>query len=430
MSQCRYLEFIIFEIKNNKQNSVLSYHGRFAAIILFCINMMSGAFGTSFAYAQTTPAGLPTYFALGLKNTQPNLSWMPQSGVPWNYRYQYLNVGWENWNSPSGQIVTDYIQSSRSNGYIPVFSWYVAGSQGPSLSTLFSNLSTPSFMNTYFTSFKLMLQKAGAFSSTVIVHVEPDLWSQMQQQRSQDPTQIKVSVASSGFAEVSGFANNASGFAQALIALRNKYAPKVLLAWDNSTWAINYDPTCSGGCWNSASAYGGWVADFYKKLAANFDLIFFNTSDRDSGYKVTVMKQSSSYAWWSNTAFTNMQQYIAAIYNKTGRKSMLWQTPIGNTLYRTENNTSYHYQDNRAQYFLIPANKPNITNYVNAGVIGILFGDGIVGSTTYWDEKQDGITNPPAINGNTQVSTCPDDDGGFLRTSAKAYYYSGPVPVP
>lgn len=399
-------------------------------LFLVCLNLLSCAFETSFAFASSVPAGLPQYFALGLKNGPPQLSWMTGSAVRWNYRYQYLNAGWENWSSPTRQFVTNYIQDSTSHGYIPVFDWYEAGSQGGGPNVLFPHLSTPSFMNTYFSSYRLMLQKAGAFHSTVIVHVEPDMWSIMQQQRSQDPTTIAVSVASSGFIDVSSFANNASGFAKALVALRNKYAPNVLLAWDNSVWAVNFDPTCYNGCWSSPAAYGGRVASFYQKLAANFDLIFFNTSDRDSDYKVRVWGQPSAYAWWSSSAFNNFRQYIAAIYQATGRKSLLWQTPIGNTLSRTENDTTNHYQDNRAQYFLTPGNTPNITNYVNAGVIGILFGEGAAGNTTYWDAANDGITNPPAIDGNTLVSTYADDDGGYLRTRAAAYYASGPVPSP
>ena len=104
--------------------------------------------------------------------------------------------------------------------------------------------------------------------------------------------------------------------------------------------------------------------------------------------------------------------------------------PLGNTLSRTENDTTGHYQDNRAQYFLNPGNRQNITNYVNAGVIGILFGEGAAGNATYWDAANDGVTNPPAIDGNTLVSASADDDGGFLRTRAAAYYASGPVPSP
>jgi hypothetical protein len=372
------------------------------------------------------PPQLPSYFALGLKNPSPNLSWMTGSGVPWNYRYQYLNVGWENWNSPTGQVVTNYIQDSSSIGCIPVFDWYEAGSQSTSASILFSNLASTSFMNAYFVSLKLMLQKAGAFTSPVIVHVEPDMWAFMQQQLSQDPTTITVSVASSGFSDVASFPNTASGLAKAFVSLRNTYAPNVLLAWDNSMWAVNYDPTSNAG---SPATYGGYVASFYQKLAESFDLIFFNTSDRDSGYKVTVLGKPTAQAWWVDTTFDRFRQYIAAIYQATGLKSMLWQTPIGNTLYLACNNTNYHYQDNRAQYFLQAGNRQHIIDYVSAGVIGILFGEGLELDTSYWDAAKDGITNPRAINGNTLSSTYSDDDGGFLHTSAAAYYSSGPVPV-
>jgi hypothetical protein len=114
---------------------------------------------------------------------------------------------------------------------------------------------------------------------------------------------------------------------------------------------------------------------------------------------------------------------------------MLWQIPIGNTLYRSCNNTNYHYQDNHAEYFLKSGNRQHIVDYVSAGVVGILFGEGLdvtvssTPNTSYWDAAGDGITNPPSINGNTLDSTSSDDDGGFLRTSAAAYYSSGPVPV-
>jgi hypothetical protein len=66
-------------------------------------------------------------------------------------------------------------------------------------------------------------------------------------------------------------------------------------------------------------------------------------------------------------------------------------------------------------------------NYVSDGVVGLLFGNGQFTTTDYMDYANDGITSPPAINGNTLVASYADDDGGFLRTSAAAYYLSGPI---
>src|SRR5664279_4288385 len=76
-------------------------------------------------------------------------------------------------------------------------------------------------------------------------------------------------------------------------------------------------PLC---CWSSPAAYGGRVASFYQKLAANFDLIFFNTSDRDSDYKVRVWGQPSANACGVLPHLIIFRQYIAAICQATGRK--------------------------------------------------------------------------------------------------------------
>jgi len=37
------------------------------------------------------------------------------------------------------------------------------------------------------------------------------------------------------------------------------------------------------------------------------------------------------------------------------------------------------------------------------------------------------VTNPDAINGNTTASINADDDGGFFRWKAWAYYQTGPM---
>ena len=106
---------------------------------------------------------------------------------------------------------------------------------------------------------------------------------------------------------------------------------------------------------------------------------------------------------------------------------MLWQFPVGNTLYLPNNNTSYHYQDNRTQYFLALGNTQNISKYVAQGVVGLLIGNGQDTDTDYMDYANDGITNPPAIDGNTLVAPHADDDGGFLRTATEQYYAAGPI---
>ena len=80
--------------------------------------------------------------------------------------------------------------------------------------------------------------------------------------------------------------------------------------------------------------------------------------------------------------------------------------------------------DYRYPYFLLDTNRPHVVDYAAAGVIAVLFGATEDGTTHYDDHRGDGVTNGAATG---QVSTLPNDDGGFLRTAAGAYYSTGPV---
>lgn len=391
--------------------------------------------------AGAPPSALPHYFGIGLRSQPNELGWMTDSGVPWNYRYQYINPGWEGWNSPSGQYAYNYTAQSISNGYIPIFDWYILAGQGSALST---DLASPSYMKAYYASFVLLLQKisAAAITQPVIVHVEPDLWGFMQQQRGDNPAWVNVSVASSGFAGLGAFPNNAAGLAQALVSLRNSYGPNIILAWHASQWGPNngYRPTLANPAdYQTPQATGGRVASFYEGLGAHFDMVFHDTVDRDAGFAVAVCNTASDTVWWNDAAFTSFESYVASVYQGTGLYSMLWQTPEGNTLYRSDNNTNYHYQDNHVEYFL-GGNIQHIKDYLgHAGVIGILFGPGQQApysqcdssktDTSHMDYAGDGITNPVAINGNTLVASYADDDGGFVRSAAANYYATGPIQI-
>jgi len=149
------------------------------------------------AAAASAPSGLPTHFGIGLAaepDTTGLYGWLPDSGIPWDYAYQYLSggvntgSGWETWNS-SGQFPLYYAQGAASHAYIPVFSYYEllqssgsCGSCGEAQKDL-SNLNNASLMNSYYQNFALLMQRLGSgtyggitgFGQTAIVHVEPDL---------------------------------------------------------------------------------------------------------------------------------------------------------------------------------------------------------------------------------------------------------------
>ncbi len=81
------------------------------------------------------------------------------------------------------------------------------------------------------------------------------------------------------------------------------------------------------------------------------------------------------------------------------------------------------------EYFL-----GHVQELIDGGVIGLLFGAGNGGSTVQWDGKGDGVTNPASFcstDGMSSGQVCndhtaqyTDDDGGYLREQATAYYAS------
>lgn len=291
-------------------------------------------------------------------------------------------------------------------------------------------------------------------TTAMIVDYEPDLFGLMQQQggpsnaQTDDPTQVAVSVASSGYSGLGSLPNNAAGFAKALKMLRDTNAPNISLGWHGAWWASNngFNPSSNPSNTLAASA-GTRAGQFYNAVGAAFDLSYQDTVDKDAA--------APGGNWWAAAGFESFRQYCASL-NATSKLSLvLWQTPVGNTLYQASNNTVSHYQDDHVEFFLPPpaalpggwpGNSPlyspnNIRNYLSAGVSGVLFGTGSTNSSPYYNSGSPltgGGYNPGALgspgnpvntNNNTAVATVSDDDGGFLRLSA-GQYYAAPLPLP
>ena len=389
------------------------------------------------------PPALPRTLFLGLGNDPATLSWMTGSGIPWQARYTYLSGGvntssnWTTWNTPNGAYALMYMNASASANYLPVLTFDNINISLPRIGSSesqqdLSNLDNPSTMLAYYSQWKLLLTQGAAFGKPVIVHLEPDFMGYIEQSAGDNASAVPAAVASSGFPDAAGFPNNAAGFAQLLVHERDLYAPNVLLAFNVSPWAGGYDVSTASTNFD-VLGQARHVANFFLSLGANFDLLFYQVSSRDAAYQQYV-NGNSSY-WWdaTNTTlpdFTRFAQWTGALTLDTGRRGVLWHVPIGNQIYDTENNTTGHYQDNRVQYFLGPSRTLNLAQFANAGIVGIMFGAGSSSSTSYADVNLDGITNPPPIDGNTQIATVADDDGGYLRQQARSYYQTGGYVLP
>lgn len=429
-------------------------------------------------------AALPAHFGIGL-SAHPDHSglygWMPETGIPWDYAYQYLaggvntGQGWQTWNADA-QFALLYAQGAAERKYMPVFSYYQLLQSAGTCNGCeeaqrdLANLNNPVVMSRYYQDFALLMQRLGTgrydgiagYGGPAIVHVEPDLSGYAMHAvlhsdrcfgyctgQGNDPALLKASVAASGVPEVSGYPDTYQGFNWALLHLRDLYAPNVLLAFHISNWSTLQDVGSSTDPGLDVAALGEQAGTFaalsgtrqVPDKTSPYDLVFNDVADRDAGYYKYVYGRPNAFWDRENQTLPNFhrwEEYLGAAIRAAGRKAMVWQIPLGNQAFRSMNNQDGHYQDNRAEYFF-----SHIDELARTGIIGLLFGAGNAGSTVNHDGEKDGVTNPDPVcstDGTSQGRICPDgtstvadDDGGYLRIAAKSYYQSpyrlAPTPV-
>ena len=394
------------------------------------------------------PGALPSHFSFGIMDSPGGTGYLngmrTSNGTSWDYRYQYLaggvntNQGWETWNTPAGAFATYYMQDSGSSGYIPTFVYYEMVQSNGSCGScsepqkVLSNLGNASTMAAYYANWALLMQKIGGYGKPVLVVVEPDLWGFVEQAVANSGNSAAnqvASVTSSGFAGAAGLPDTVQGFAWALLKIRDQYAHNAVLALHASPWGTGRDIGSDTDPSLDAAAVGQQQAHFLNTAGlvgnpsgiSSFDVVSNDVADHDSGQSGT---------WWdrNNVTFPNFKRYLTyidAVSTGTDRRVVMWQVPVGNQYFDTENNTQGHTQDNRAEYIL-----GHIADFANAGVIAVLFGPGN-GGTSVQDARGDGVTNPAPIstyecNGcNSHTSSYADDDGGYLRVFLGQYYRSG-----
>ncbi|HEV7677696.1 MAG TPA: hypothetical protein VGQ42_03925 [Candidatus Dormibacteraeota bacterium] len=399
----------------------------------------------------------------GLTSNPSDLGWMTGSGVPWRYRYQYLaggvntGTGWETWQDmarPAGQFAADYVTASNAAGYVPVLTYYELLQSTPSSGATESdrdaaNLANAATMHAYYANFALLMHRVGATGQAVIVHVEPDLWGYLQQRAAGGPaSSVPASVASSGAAEAAGIADNAAGFAQALLHIRDLYAPNALMAVHASMWASGHDVATDTTTGADPVVAGDSTAAFLNSagVAGNphgstWDLVFHDVDDHDAAWWEAQGADNQWFTHWWDAAnqrlpnFARWLRWVAELHAQTARPQVMWQVPVGNQRYLTMNNSCGHYQDNVAQYTLGHA-----ADLHASGIVAVLFGAGNACQTSVTDAQHDGVTNNGGVPTtdvaggctacNPVPSTVSDDDGGFLRSAVSAYYAGAPSVPP
>jgi hypothetical protein len=360
------------------------------------------------------PKGWPRSLQLGLADS-PGGAAALHGSAPLGFRYQYLaggvntGTGWATWN-PDGAFATMYVQDSWAHGVLPVLTYYMLLQSKPGggdeAHADLTNLQDPETMRAYWDDVRLLFRRVRG-AKAVVVHVEPDLW---------------------GYLEQANAVPLASAFARQWVKLRNRLAPNVLLAYHMSGWGTKHDIVYEDPPDATVRAYAGQSAAFYRSLHARFDVAFEDFSDRDAGFYEKI--EGNPRTWFTAADFHRHVLYGATFVRLAHLRLAAWQIPLGNTKMRAMDNTWDHFQDNRVEWLLDDASRGHLRAYANAGYIAFLFGRGADGATCACDAAKDGVTSPEPIDGNTRVSLSADDDGGFFRDRARAYYRRGALGLP
>ncbi len=401
---------------------------RCAVLFFACLSIATG---------QSTPAKDPgrearrklfrerflDHFSLGV---DAPLDWFAETrdknGCRWDCKVLYLPGGaalpekpyWLlNGNSP-GKFVAD----ARKVGTVHWFTFYALASSaparykpGPAQATP-ANAKVAATMKEYFLLFKTALESCAKEAPwPVLMHIEPDEWCHLLLSAGMDPAKVDVKVGSCGLEELKGLPDNLFGFAAAFKRLRDQVAPQnVLLGCTPSAWDANGAMT------------GQKMGQIMKAVAGDWDFAVFETGDRTKGFAGIAPPYGTNIDRTGN--LENHLKWISDFHAASGLYVFVWQVSLGNTYFATCNNTNGHYADNLTQMLLedYPANT-TIARYAKAGCVGWMFNAGQTGDTCVYDAKKDGVTNPAAIAGNLgHKSEYADDDGGYLRLRAGAYY--------
>ncbi len=212
--------------------------------------------------------------------------------------------------APAGQGLHQFLTESHREHMLPILTYYQLQPSGPVPMAEEARagyvLNDRRIMRDYWLDVENTLRVAAEIpNQRVVLHVEPDGWEYIEQLAG---VQTPVAVASSGLRPLRGLANDARGFAQAFVRLRNRLAPNVLLGWSISGWGVGQTAVASVA---DSRTIGAIRAGFYARLHVHFDLAL--TDAPGTPYTGPTFRQSMAM--------------ISDFHRATHLHVLLWQIP-------------------------------------------------------------------------------------------------------
>lgn len=270
-------------------------------------------------------------------------------------------------------------------------------------------------MAAYWRDVSKLLTQLGAVGRPIPLVIEPSFLGLVEATtNSADPSSTPTAVAATGNADLRGLPDSFAGWAQAWVRLRNRYAPRVMLGLQLDAYGPGDQMLPARPSGPTVDAWAGTFGRFYAGLGARADFISYVTAYGEAG------RRGPKYIATSDD-FERVRRFLAGVVRATHLRVVLDSVPVGNTLMRAMNNTPYHWRDTWAQWLL--GDTRHLRSFRDAGVAGVVFTAGIdpPNSTCPCDAAQDGITNPPGLDGTERPSLSADDDGGYLAEHVRRY---------
>jgi hypothetical protein len=375
------------------------------------------------------PVGLPARLQVGLFE-DTGQTWMKTSGVRWDVRYRYFVKGWLNnfgWGAADGQWGLQYLQECQAQGFLPAIQYYqLNGEPGGGEDQLLAKTQNASTMRSYFSDFKVLMQRAREFGKPVLVLVEADGFGLLQKQTQSNP-HAYAAVASTGLPELSQLPNTVAGWGLAFLQLRKAVgASNVILGIHVSAWAGDGDLAY----FSVTQPLGPEVTKVHTFLkpfglapnvtGATWDVLVGDPLDRDSEF---YRRASGQDRWWdasdsapiTSKSFNRYAEWLRLWNVASGKRWVLWQIPLGNSNHLNVDNTRNApregYQDNRPEYFFGPNGAAHREKFASSGVIALLFGRG--------EGRQSSYTNDVYTDGQL-----------FMKSRAGAFLQAGGLAIP
>jgi hypothetical protein len=389
----------------------------------------AGARAGEVTAAGSIPAGLPSRLQVGLFE-DTGQTWMKSSGVPWDVRYRYFVKGWMDnwgWGPVNGQWGLQYFQECAAQGFLPAVQYYQMNSEpGGGEDQFLAKARSSATMRSYFSDFKVLMQRAREFGKPVLIMVEADGFALLQQQTQSNPNAY-AAVAATGLPELARLPDTVAGWGLAFLELRKAAgASNVILGIHVSAWAGDGDLAHFSVTQSLASEVTK-VHTFLKPLGlapnvtgATWDVLVGDPLDRDAEFFKRFYSQDR---WWdpsdsapiTSKSFNRYAEWLRLWNVASGKRWVLWQIPLGNSHHldvdNTRNAPREGYRDNRTEYFFGPGGAAHREKFASSGVIALLFGRG--------EGRQSSYTNDYYTDGQL-----------FMKSRAGAFLKAGGLAIP